>query len=320
MGRYFLQNIHEQFPEARLAIVVASRGEMIRDLCASSPWLEVIETNRRDVRGLWKLWKEFHGSDSTVTQYTGKVGTSFGLASKLAARALTKRGGLVGFADAFAWNTLIYDSVLPLLPDAPVVEHERSALRASGLSVRIPYPLLPMSEDAATLVKFMCTADSYLLFHFFAGNKGRSISPTKAHDLLVDLRSRLPDLTFVISGASTDLELAEEIGKGISGTIVLAGKASLQEMMYLITDARGVVSVDTGIAHISAHLRKPLVVLRTCLWPNWWFPEAYGPEAPILQFSEEKQCHPHIARDYPVCINDIPVSDVAQKSSDFFTI
>ncbi|MEK7114207.1 MAG: hypothetical protein AAB850_01520, partial [Patescibacteria group bacterium] len=83
MGKYLLENIHAAYPHARLGIVVASRAEMIRDLFAAYPWLEVIEANRRNPVSLFSLWKKYHESDLVVTQYAGKLGGKFGLASKL---------------------------------------------------------------------------------------------------------------------------------------------------------------------------------------------------------------------------------------------
>ena len=77
MGKYLLENIHIQYPQARLALVVASRGAMIRDLFAGYPWLDVREVNRRNSSALLALWKDFHWSDVVVTQYAGKQGGKF---------------------------------------------------------------------------------------------------------------------------------------------------------------------------------------------------------------------------------------------------
>ncbi len=320
MGRYLLQNIHDQFPEAKLGLVVAGRGDMIRDLFASSPWITVIEANRRNLPSLIRLWKEFHSSDLTVTQYTGKVGSRFGLASKIAARLLTRKGRLIGFNDAFAHNGFIYDKLLPFRADAPVVEHEREALRVAGLSVVVPYPTLPLEHHAETLAKFSVLKGTYLVLHFFAGNKGRSMRPEKANELLSLLRTMYGDnITFLVSGAPADRDTAVHIAESIPNTRVIAGGASLQEMMQLVSSSMGVISVDTGIAHITAHLSRPLVVLRSCLGPNWWFSEAYGPARSIAQHTREDLCVPHVFRDYPVCLDDIDLSKVKESASLLFS-
>ncbi len=318
MAKYFLDNIHAQFPEAKLGIVIASRGNMIRDLFAGSPYIEVIETNRRDVRGLWNLWKRFHGSEVVTTQYAGKHGGQFGLASKIAARLLAKRGGLIGFTDVSRWNKFLYNRLLPVRPDFPVVEHEREALRVAGLAVALPYPRLHIEEKPDIIEKYKLVPGQYIIAHFFAGNAGRSISPTHAHKLLVELGLQFPDVCIVLSGGKADRRVADEIAEGLPRMVVVAGNASLQEMMQLIQSSMGSVSVDTGIAHITAQLEKPLVVMRTCLGPNWWFPEQYGPQAPVRQFSRENLCTPHVNKHYPDCINMIDISQVARASKELF--
>ncbi len=320
MARYLLQNIHEQFPEAKLGLVVASRGDMIRDLCASTPWITVIEANRKNVRSLVRLWKEFHSSDFTVTQYSGKVGGRLGFATKIAARLLTKKGRLVGFKDASAYNSVLFDILLPVRADIPVVEHEREALRAAGIPIAIKYPALPKEISHDSLDTLNLTEGGYLIAHFFAGNKGRSLRPEKAHALLVSLRAIYgKTYTFLVSGSAADRELAERIADGIPDTHVIAGDASLQEMMGLISGSAGVVSVDTGIAHLTAHVGRPLVVLRSCLGPNWWFTESYGPQAPIVVHTREDVCAPHQFRDYPACLDEIDLTKVHDSVKTLFS-
>ncbi len=312
MAKYLLENIHAQFPEARLGIVVASRGGMIADLFTGSPYIEVIETNRRDLRGLWGLWKNFNRSDLVVTQYAGKHGGAFGLASKLVARLLARGGGFVGFHDVSKWNTFLYNILLPVRKDFPVVEHEREVLRATGLSVVLPYPRLDIEPKPEVLGTFNLTEKIYIIAHFFAGNARRSISPANARALVLKLKQKMPEATVVLSGGGADQKTAQEIVKDIGHTQVVAGEASLQDMMQLIKFSYGVVSVDTGIAHITAQLEKPLVVMRTCLGPNWWFPEQYGPNAKVIQFTREEVCIPHINKNYPDCINLIDMEEVVE--------
>jgi ADP-heptose:LPS heptosyltransferase len=292
---------------------------MIRDLFLGSPYIEVMETNRRDMKGLLHLWQKFHSSDIVVTQYAGKHGGQFGLASKLAARALAKRGALIGFKDVSGWNKFLFNHLLPVRPDYPVVEHEREALRAAGLEVYIPYPRLVVEKRDAVLERFQLTAGEYIVSHFFAGNPGRSISPLKARELVVELQKEFPGTTLVLSGGGDDRQQAEEIVEGLQNVLVVAGSVSLQDMMQVLGASRGVVSVDTGVAHISAQLEVPLVVLRTCLGPNWWFPEQYGPNIPAAQFSREDLCMPkHIKKNYPDCINEVAMREVANGAKKYF--
>lgn len=316
MGKYVLENIREQFPEARLGIVVASRGAMIRDLFAAYPWLEVVEANRRNPRTPFSLLKDFRGSDLVVTQYAGKKGGRFSLASKLAARILAKRGGLVGFSDVSRLNGLLYDRLLPVRSDMAVAEHDREALRTAGILVLFPFPTLEYLDDPTVLGRFGLEEGKYRVVHLFSGSTKRGLHPDKKRDLLVALAKELPaDTRLVVSGGASDREEALRAAGDIPATVI-AGEATLQEMMNLIKHSRAVVSVDTGMAHIAAQLRTPLVIMRTCLGANWWFPGQYGADASITICSRDSACeNGHSAGRYPACMNAIDMDAVARTVS-----
>jgi len=68
------------------------------------------------------------------------------------------------------------------------------------------------------------------------------------------------------------------------------------------------------VAHITAQLGKPLVVMHTCLGRNWWFPDQYGDGAPITSYSRGDLCVAgHVYKEYPDCMNEINMEEVAQK-------
>lgn len=315
MGKYLLENIHARFPSARLGIVVGSRVSMLRDLFAAYPWLEVIEANRRSPLALLFLLKNFYGSDLVVTQYAGKRGGRFGLASKLFARILANHGGLIGFTDASPWNRFLYDRLLPVRPDSAVAEHDRRALRAAGIPIVLQFPTLEYVEDTNVLSKFGLEAGKFLVVHLFAGNAKRGLHPNKKRELLLALERKLPDTRLVVTGGTGDTEEAVRVTKD-TAVMVIAGEATLQDMMNLIGQSNRVVSVDTGVAHITAQLGKPLIVLRTCLGAGWWLPRQYGNDAPITTFSRDSACEDgHIAGTYPACMNTVDMEEVAEKAS-----
>lgn len=315
MGKYLLENIHARYPRARLGVVVASRAEMIRDLFAAYPWLEVIEANRRSPRALLSLLKNFYRSDLVVTQYAGKPGGSFGLASKLFARILAKHNGLIGFTDASFWNRFLYDKLVPVSSNSAIAEHDRAALRAMGLSVSLPFPSLECVRDGSVLAKFNLEALTFAVIHLFAGNKGRGLHPDKKRELLAALSKKLPDTQLVITGGADDREEALRVSEDLPVTVV-AGKATLQEIMNIIKHSRGVVSVDTGMAHIAAQLHKPLVVIRTCVGRNWWLRGQYSGDEYITVFDCDAVCKDgHLTKDYPACMDAVNMEEVAEKVS-----
>lgn len=314
MGKYLLENIHAQYPQARLGLVVASRSGMIRDLFAAYPWLEVIEASRHNPRALLLLLRNFYGSDLVVTQYAGKKGGRFSFASKLAARVLAKSGGLIGFSDTSNWNAILYDKLVQVRSDIAVAEHDRKALRSIGIPISLPFPTMQYVEDSSVLQKFNLEAGKFIVVHLFAGNAGRGLHPDKKRELLLALAEKLPDTHLLISGGPADREEALHVAEGIPATVI-AGEATLQELMTVIAQSLVVVSVDTGVAHITAQLGKPLVVMSTCLGRNWWFPGQYGADALITVCSRGDLCVAgHVYKEYPDCMNEIDLYEVASHA------
>lgn len=310
MGKYFLENVHIKYPNARCAIVVSSHGSMIRDLCAAHPWLEIIEVNRRNPLGVLRLWYVWRGSDVVLTQYAGKAGGRFSLASKFIARLLARRGGLIGFADASLWNKYLYDAVISFDRNTAPAELERQALAKLNIPIALSVPTLSFFPQTSVFKRLAVEPGRYAIVHLFAGNTGRGLSPEKQHELVSALHERLPDITLLLSGGKKDIGQAEEITACMQNVRVIAGQTSLQDMMELISSAAEVVSVDTGMAHITAHLGKPLVVLATCVGLHWWKDEQYGRQAPVRLFTHTEP-NGHTFKEYPDCINDIDMREVA---------
>lgn len=318
MGKYLLENVHAEFPEAKLGLVVASRGGMLRDLLKSSPYIEVIEANRRDTLGLFQLWKKFHGADLVVTQYAGKPGGSFSLMSKLFGRLLARRGGLLGFEDASSFNSYLFDQTVGGVLGTEPAELERQALEAAGVPVSLKHPTLSFNRIAGLLERFGLQKGQYVVVHLFAGNRGRGLSPIKKKELLQALHTAMPTVVLVLTGGEGDVEEAQTAAEDLPA-VVLAGKTSLQEMMELMMECVGVVSIDTGGAHIAAQLKKPLVVLATCLGLHWWKPEQYGSSAPAQLFTYTESAG-HVFKDYPDCLGRINMKEVATKTAAYFLI
>ena len=308
MGKYLLDNIRAQNPNARLGIVVSTRAGMIRDLLSAYPYIEVIEANRRSPRSLWRLWRLWRGSDVVVTQYAGKAGGRFGAASKLAARLLAKK--LVGFSDSARFNGLLYDILLPFDPSVAPAEHERRALRAAGLEVPLHYPSLGAPQGRSALAAFGVEAGRYAVVHLFSGSTKRGLNPDKKRALIAALRTAAPNLNLLVTGGQADKAEAERAAAG-SGARVIAGEASLVHMQELVAHAALVVSLDTGVAHIAAQLGMPLVVLSTCLGLFWWGSDQYGPGVPAALITNPvhtEESHTYV--DYPECL-DVDIDTVA---------
>ncbi len=298
MGKYLLDNVHAQFPNARCGIVVGSRGAMIRDLLADYPWIEVIEANRRSPRALWRLWWRWRGSDIVVTQYAGKPSGTFSLSSKLVGRLLGKT--LIGFKDASAFGFL-YDTLLPFDPMEAPAECERRALAAAGIRVSIPYPTLHATAPAASTRQ--------IVVHLFSGSAKRGLSAERKHALVQALERQLPtDVQILLTGTPGERAQALEAAKGTRASVHT--DMTLQETMALIAASERVVALDTGVAHIAAQLGKPLIVFTSCLGAQWWTLKQYGAPETVRVCTNRAACGGHHAMvDYPPCLNAISYDD-----------
>lgn len=315
MGKYFLENIHTQYPQARCGIVVAGKSAMLRDLFKGDSWLEIIEANRRNPAALLRLWQEWRKCDVVSTQYAGKAGGSFGLLSKLAARLLARRGALIGFKDAARGTAFLYDHLLPFNPDVAPAEHERQALRAVGFSVPLAYPTLEAVPDPAVLKLFGVESDRFVLVNLFSGSEKRGLSPARQRALILSLSKQLPGVPLLVTGGPQDREAAAEATARVSNAQVVAG-ISLEQTIQLALQAHLTVSLDTGVAHIAAHMRRPLIVLSTCMGLFWWGEDQYGPGIPQRVFSAAEHCRSgHIMAAHPVCLNAIDMDVVGSAAA-----
>jgi ADP-heptose:LPS heptosyltransferase len=69
----------------------------------------------------------------------------------------------------------------------------------------------------------------------------------------------------------------------MNGVHVLAGKTTVQELINLLARASVVVALDSGAAHISAHVGTPLVVLtRVAALKGWWSSAMYNNRPTVL--------------------------------------
>lgn len=97
-------------------------------------------------------------------------------------------------------------------------------------------------------------------------------------------RFRLPILC---CGNKKEEKLNEEIVKGIGeGAINLAGKLSMEQWAKVIHDSLGVVSVNSGIVHMCAAMKVPVVVLYAQSNPQH---KPWRVRSAVLEYSVEEQ-------------------------------
>lgn len=312
MGKYLLENVRATHPAARCCVVVGTRGAMIRDLFASYPWIEVVEANRKSPLSILFLLRNFWRSDLVVTQYTGG---KIALFAKLFARLLAHSGGLVGYTDSSKLNRFIYDSLIEIrgrVGSPRLLEVD--ALVAARIPVSITYPIFAYIHQPNLLSKLGLEPKKYVVLHLFSGGNARGLSPARKITLIEALFATLPNgVRLVLTGTHREhLELG-----GLPDGVLFAD-TTLQELAHLIDHSVVMVSLDTGAAHIAAHLHKSLIVLVSCRGVQWWNKDMYGVGIPSAIFTRKEACGDvHNYTGYAPCLDAIDMGAVASRATAF---
>jgi len=310
MGKYLLENIRAAFPVARCALAVSSRGDMIRDLFAAYPWLEVVEVNKNP-RSLLALFKRGR-NDMVITPYTGGV---FPCAPKVVARLIART--LIGYTDASILTRFLYTTLIPLVGRARAPRLlETDALKALSFPVSIVQPTFSYLPQPYLLERLGLQKKKYIVLHLFSGADARGLSPEKRHALIHALIKVLPEnMMMVLTGSHKE---RESLGKDLPARVISV-PTSLQELAALIDASAGMVSLDTGAAHIAAHMGKPLVVLASCVGVQWWSPDMYGAHTSTTLFTCSDVCGAgHDYSGYAKCLEAIDMEAVATAAKNFF--
>ena len=113
----------------------------------------------------------------------------------------------------------------------------------------------------------------------------------------------------VFSGAQADQPLISRLAAA-SGTLDMAGKTNLQQLIALYSLADLVVSTDTGTMHLAAALQKPVVALFGPTAP--WRTGPYGSGHRVLRIGAP--CSPCFMRKCPdpYCLGNIEPDQVVE--------
>jgi lipopolysaccharide heptosyltransferase II len=115
----------------------------------------------------------------------------------------------------------------------------------------------------------------------------------------------------VITGSADETEGTEAIAsKAGPGVLSLAGKTSISRVIAVISRARAMLSVDTGMMHVATAVDTPVVALVGPEDPTRFGP--YGPDHTTLY--HDFPCSPcdqiHCERKTPECMESITVEEV----------
>lgn len=221
----------------------------------------------------------------------------------------------VGFKRAHMYRHYIYDQWVEHLDSVHEIDNYRNILRVAGIQ---PIGLLPYFESKSNDA---LEDEPYVVFHQYPG--GAMETQRKwSETYWVELGKRLYQIYHVrilLSGANMDAEAAQHTAQLLRKVGVpaenIAGKYSLSDMVTILAKARLVVSVNTGIMHLAAAVRAPLVALHGATSELRWGPlgdtsvvvKSGEPCQPCISLGFESNC------DNSICMQNITVDMVMER-------
>jgi len=180
---------------------------------------------------------------------------------------------------------------------------------------KLPEPVMWVdgAQAQAALARLNLPAGPYVAFA-----PGAEFGPAKRWpsayfaELAQTIRANRPDVGILLMGSPKDRAVCEEITAVVPEAHNLAGSTSLSEAIALISRAAAVVTNDSGLMHIAAALRRPVVAI-------------YGPTdprhtPPLSELAKvlwlHIECSPCQQRECPLghqnCMKQIPPAAVWQ--------
>jgi len=172
------------------------------------------------------------------------------------------RGGqLVGLSDAREGARFFYDQRVAVGREHAV---DRYLKLVAALGIGTNGPLTWNLPEGSRPAGFLLE-EPFVLLHPFSRGAGKSLSAQEASDFA----AALPCPVVLVGRSNIVIE------KTPPNLVNLLNKTTISEMIWLIRQARFVVSVDSGPMHIAAALTPNLLSLHT-----WSDPALVGPYRP----------------------------------------
>jgi lipopolysaccharide heptosyltransferase II len=134
------------------------------------------------------------------------------------------------------------------------------------------------------------TVDNYIVFSPFSPKKTKEWLPDKYIKLGREILNEYKNIKIVITGLKTNQEEGEYIKRGIgNGSINLCGKTDIFKLACIISNAKVLISGDSGPAHLASALNIPSITIFGPTTTNLGF-KPLGAKSIIIQ--EDLSCRP----------------------------
>ncbi len=204
----------------------------------------------------------------------------------------------------------------------PMVRHYAALAYAPGAPMpdRLPKPYLQIasSEQARILTRFSLETQAPLIVFCPGAEYGPAKRwPAEHFATLAQFIAQAFPYTYIVAlGASKDAPLAQAIADRAPHVRNLCGHTTLDEACALIASASAVISNDSGLMHIAAATRRPLLALYGSSDPRHTPPLSKTARVQWLQL----ECSPCFARECPLghlkCLRELKPEQVFESLRD----
>lgn len=260
-----VQAIHQAHPHLQLRWIANTEWTPLID---GSPMLtEVIPFPRKQFRGLGGLLKMRRWARSLrdVSHETPEIVLDFqGLfRSGYLARGRGSRP-VIGLSDSREGARFMHDHIVPVDAAAHAVDRYLAIPRALGIAVDADRLTFPLAEG--TRPEGWPDRDELILVHPWSRGEGKSLTP----EVLQALCDALAPLPVVLIGMSQGAAIP-------TGSHILdfSNRTTLAELVWVLRQARFVISVDSGPMHMAAAVNDRTLGIHT-----WSDPRQVGPYNP----------------------------------------
>ena len=259
-----VQAVHQAYPNLQLRWVANTEWT---PLLQGAPWLdEIIPFPRQNFRGPSAIFKAASWAKAMLpAKDKPEIVFDFqGLfRSALLARASGSRP-IIGLSDSREGAHFLHDCIIPVDAAAHAVDRYLALPRAFGIDVNPDTLSFPLASGQAP--KDWPLVDKFIVIHPWSRGVGKSLS----HDTLQALCDALSPRPVALVGMSEDK-------KRPTGTHIIdfSHRTTLAELIWVLRQARWVISVDSGPMHIAAAVNDRTLGLHT-----WSDPRKVGPYNP----------------------------------------
>lgn len=203
-----------------------------------------------------------------------------------------------------------------ILPDLHIVDRYFEAVKSLG--VKNDGMGLDFYTDGIEVQS--PSHEPYMAFSIGGAHATKRLSREKIKDICARIKSRV-----ILLGGPEDHEVGTFVVKDLSHVENGAGNYALQESAYLVDQAQLVITHDTGLMHIAAAFRKPIISIWGNTIPEFGMYPYYPSSAQIPHHTFEvkelgcRPCskigHASCPKKHFKCMEDQDVENIAQAAN-----